>query len=227
MKFSIITLFPQMFTSVFSQSIIKRAIDKKLIEIRLINLRDFAVDNYRTVDDRPYGGGVGMILKVDVIDRALESLEKDSLKPGLTVLLDPKGKQFDQKQAQGFTKYKHLILIAGHYEGVDARVDKLVDQKISIGNYILTGGEIPGMVIVDAVTRLLPGVLQKKAAIRDESFTQAVYEPPQYTRPAIYQGLKVPQVLILGDHQKIAAWRQKMSKPVKTSRPVGRFRSPS
>lgn len=203
-----------MFDSSLKSSIIKRATQRKLVHFKFIYIRDFAQDKYRTVDDHPYGGGVGMILKVDVIDRAL-SVAKSQF-PTLkshTILLDPKGKLFSQQKARNFLAYEHLILICGHYEGIDARVKKLTDEELSIGNYILTGGEIPALVVVDSVTRLLPGVLSKPNAAQDESFSHEAYEYPQYTRPPIYRGMRVPKVLLGGHHEKIATWRRGKSKP--------------
>lgn len=218
MKFTIVTLFPDMFSSVFDYSIVKRAQEKHQIELNLVNLRDFATDKYGTVDDHPYGGGVGMIMKVDVIDRALESVKKETALPRKIILLDPKGEKYDQKMARNLTKLKHLILICGHYEGVDGRVDKLVHGKVSIGDYVLTGGEIPAMVLIDSVTRLLPEVLSKPTATKNESFTTDSLEAPQYTRPADYKGMKVPEILLSGDHRKIEEWKATHTQTLKKSR---------
>ena len=216
MIFSILTLFPEMFTGPFDFSIIKRAKTNVLVDIRLINIRDFASDKYKTVDDRPYGGGVGMILKVDVIDRAL-TFAKNAFPAAKTrsILLDAKGKSFTQAKARSLTNFDHLIFICGHYEGVDARVNKLVDESISIGNYVLTGGELPAMVLVDSIARLLPNVLLKKTATIQESFTDNTLEPPQYTRPEKYKGKGVPSILLSGHHQKIADWKKKHSRSLK------------
>lgn len=220
MKFSLLTLFPEMF-SCFSYSILKRAQGKKIIQVNLINIRDFSTDKYHTIDGRPYGGGVGMIMKVDVIDRALQSTKcKNEGCKERIVLLDPKGMKYDQKTAKRLSKYDHLIIICGHYEGVDERVKKIVNESISIGDYILTGGEIPAMVLVDSITRLLPGVLKKSEAIVNESFSfqlpsSTFYHPsleyPQYTRPAIYKKWRVPKILLSGNHQEITNWRKKQS----------------
>lgn len=209
MKITILTLFPEMFAGVLKHSIIKRARQKKILEIELVNIRNFATDRHKTVDDRPYGGGVGMVMKVDILDRAIESL-KLKVKERI-ILLDPQGKVFNQKMAQKITKFNHLILVCGHYEGVDARTEKLVDEVVSIGDYILTGGEIPAMVVVDTVTRLLPGVLEKTEATKKESFATSLLEYPQYTRPEIYKGWRVPAVLLSGNHQKIEKWRKKQA----------------
>lgn len=204
-----------MFESVFAYSILKRAQNSNLITIRLINLRDFATDRYKTVDDRPYGGGVGMILKVDVVDKAIESAKKTGTKmQTLSILLDPKGKQFTQKYARELAKIEHLILVCGHYEGVDERVNKLVDLRLSSGAYILTGGELPAMTVVDSVTRLVPQVLPQEALL-SETFTDERLEFPQYTRPANYNGMKVPFLLMSGNHAKILKWRSLRSKKIK------------
>ena len=208
MKISIITLFPKMISGFFEESIVKRAMTKKLVEIEIINLRDFAIDDYGTVDDRPYGGGVGMILRVDVIHKAISKIKNRKSK---IVLTSPKGKVFDQKKAQEYSKLDHLIIISGHYEDVDARVQDFVDEEISMGDFILTGGEIPASAIVDSVVRLIPGVLKKEQATISESFNingKKILEYPQYTRPEEFKGLKVPKVLMSGDHKKIEKWRE-------------------
>jgi len=279
MKISIITLFPEMFKDVLNTSILKRAQEKGLIAFELINLRDFGIGKRRKVDDTPYGGGAGMVMRVDVVDRALQSilengkrlkekgnkLEKQksengntnfqfpiskpisnfhkpisNLKPR-TILLTPKGKLFNQKIAQTLSSYSNLILICGHYEGFDERVRDLVDEEISIGEYVLTGGEIPAMVIADAIVRLIPGVLGNPESLSHESFStpirpnpihpssslSSLLEYPQYTRPPVYtlrsapstslrtsQGKKikkVPSILLSGDHAKITEWRTKQS----------------
>jgi tRNA (guanine37-N1)-methyltransferase len=219
LKIDILTLFPEMFKGVFSESIIKRAQEKGLVEIKIHNLRDWAEDKRGTVDDKPYGGGVGMILRADVIDHALNKLKTENIKHN-TILLTPQGQTFNQKKAQELAKEKHLIFICGHYEGVDERVrEHLVDEEISIGDYVLTGGEIPGMIVVDAIVRLLPGVLEKEEATRYESFQSPVtshqspvlLEHPQYTRPEKYKNWKVPELLLSGNHQKIEEWRKKQS----------------
>ena len=225
MKITILTLFPKMISGFFEESIIKRAQDKKLIEIEIINLRDFAIDDYGTVDDRPYGGGAGMILRVDVIYKALAKVKSEKLKvknksQNLKVLLtSPKGKIFDQKKAQEYSRLNHLIIIAGHYEDVDVRALDYVDEEISMGDFILTGGEIPASAIVDSVVRLIPGVLKKDQATKNESFNfnnQKILEHPQYTRPEEFMGKKVPGILLKGDHKKIEKWQ--MEKALKETR---------
>jgi len=205
-----------MFKSPFGESIIKRAIDKKLVNIKLHNLRDWATDKRGTVDDRPFGGGVGMILKPEPIFKAVEEIkEKSQPKAGQplaekVILLTPQSKVFNQKTAQKLSKLDHLILICGHYEGVDERIrEHLVDEEISIGDYVLTGGELPAMALVDTVTRLIPNVLEKKKAIREDSFQNTLLEYPQYTRPEIFRSYKVPKILLSGDHKKLEEWRKK------------------
>lgn len=220
MKIDILTLFPKMFAGPFDESIIKRAIDKGLVEINICDLRGWGEGERRTVDDRPYGGGVGMILRVDIIEKAVSELKKGS-KSTKVILLDATGKKFTQGMARKLSQAEHLIFIAGHYEGFDHRVhEHLVDEIISIGDYILTGGEIPAMVISDAVVRLLPGVLEKEEATSLESFSEKLLEYPQYTRPEDYRGWKVPKILLSGNHKEIEKWRKKMAlKKTKKFRP--------
>ncbi len=207
MKIDIITLFPEMFTGPFGASIIKRGESKDLIKVEVHDLRKWGEGERRNVDDRPYGGGVGMILRVDIIDNALKDLRTKNSK---VILLDATGKKYTQEKAKEFSKLEHLILIAGHYEGVDHRVhENLVDEVISIGDYVLTGGEIPSMVLVDSVIRLIPGVLGKDESSLDESHKEPGYlEYPQYTRPEDYKGHKVPKVLLSGNHGEIEKWRK-------------------
>ena len=224
MKIDILTLFPKMFKGPFDESIVKRAVDKKLVEINIHNLRKWTKDKHKTVDNRPFGGGVGMIVRVDIIDRAISNLKSQvsNLKRTRTILLDPIGKLFNQKKAVEFSKLDHLIFICGHYEGMDERIrEHLVDEEISIGDYVLTGGELPAMIVIDTVVRLIPGVLKKPEATKNESFfdyddmihrsQDILLEFPQYTRPANFKGWKVPEVLLSGNHQKIAEWRNKKS----------------
>lgn len=209
MKITILTLFPEMFSGPFSESIIKRAAQKKLVEIKLLNIRDFGLGSHRLVDDTPYGGGKGMILRVDVLSRAIESVKEKKSKKEKIVLMSPRGKTFNQIKAFKFSKLDHLILVCGHYEGVDARVDKFIDEKISIGDFITTGGEIPAMLIVDSVVRLIKGVL-KEGVTSSESFP-SLLEHNQYTKPAVFKKLKVPQILLSGNHKKIDDYRKKES----------------
>lgn len=212
MTVSILTLFPEMFACL-NYSIIKRALEKKKLTIEIINIRSFATDAYKSVDDHTYGGGVGMVMRVDIIGRALQKLK------GRKILLDPQGKTYTQEKARELAKHKHLILICGHYEGVDERVRSLVDEEISIGDYVLTGGEIPAMVLIDSIARLLPGVLPK-GATESESFSQNSLEYPQYTRPVEYKNMKVPAVLLSGHHAEIEKWRREQARSrTKTRRP--------
>jgi len=211
----ILTLFPQMFQSPFGIGIFKRAIDQKLVSINLHNIRDYAHDKHHTVDDYPYGGGAGMVLKPEPIFEAVESIKSD-IKPGPTVLpiilLTPQGRLFSQEIARELSSYSHLMLICGHYEGVDERVrDYLVTDEISIGDYVLSGGELAAMVVIDAVVRLLPGVLGSEASPLDDSHISGLLEYPQYTRPALYRGCSVPQILLSGNHAQIAKWRQEQA----------------
>ncbi len=210
MKIDILTLFPDMFKGPFEASIIKRAESKNLIDIKVHNLRDWGESDRHNVDDRPYSGGVGMILRVDIIDNALKDLKKEDSK---VILLDATGQRYTQQKAVKFSKLSHIILIAGHYEGVDHRVhEHLADYVVSIGDYVLTGGEIPAMVVVDSIIRLLPGVLGKDKSSVDESHKEPGYlEYPQYTRPEVHKGWKVPKVLLSGNHAEIIKWRNKKS----------------
>lgn len=206
MQIDILTLFPDMFSGPFDASIVKRAESRDLVKIKVHDLRKWGEGERRNVDDRPYGGGVGMVLKVDVISDALKELRSEKSR---VILLDATGKRFVQQKAIEFSKLDHIILIAGHYEGVDHRVhEHLADEVISIGDYVLTGGEIPSMVLVDSVIRLIPGVLGKDESSAIESHKEPGYlEYPQYTRPEEYKGWKVPKVLLSGDHKKIDSWR--------------------
>lgn len=202
-----------MFQGPFDSSIISRARKNRLVKISFVNIRDFAGDSYQTVDDRPFGGGKGMILKVDVIDKCLSnSLATSTIPKSETriILLDPTGNQFNQTTARRLTAYKHLILICGHYEGVDERVRQLIDEEISVGDYILTGGELAAMTVTDCVLRLVPGVLKSDESTENETFTylDGRLEYPQYTRPQEYKGMKVPEVLLNGDHAAITRWRK-------------------
>ena len=220
MKIDILTLFPKMFSGPFGESIIRRAEDRGLVEIKIHNLRDWVKDKRKTVDDRPYGGGVGMILMIEPIYNALKDLKNEKIKGGKTILLTHRGKVFNQKTAQKFSKLKHLIFITGHYEGYDERIAKYADEEISIGDYILTGGELPVMVIVDSVVRLIPGVLEKSNAVKNESFAKNLLEFPQYTRPEKFEGLVVPKILLSGNHKKIEEWRAREAlKKTKKVRP--------
>ena len=210
MKFDILTLFPEMFAPV-EQSIIGRAEKNNLIELNLINFREFSKDKQKHVDDCPYGGGAGMVIKPDVIYDAYRSIvDKLDYKPKL-IYLTPQGKVFNQKMARELANEKHLILLCGHYEGIDQRVlDKVVDEEISIGDYVLTGGELPAMVLIDAISRNIDGVLDDESLV-DESFNNDLLEYPQYTRPEVFMGEKVPEVLLSGHHANIEKWRREKS----------------
>lgn len=237
MKISILTLFPEMFRGPFDFSIVKRAREKGMVEVEFVNIREFGIGNHKMVDDTPYGGGVGMVMRVDVLHKAIEHAKKNysssealaesrsltlsksrSLRLARTisqrvVLLSATGQTFKQKKAQEFSKLDHLILICGHYEGVDERVKSFIDEEVSIGDFVTTGGEIPAMLITDAVVRLIPGVL-KTGATTLESFSpqqdslSPMLEYPQYTKPPEYEGQKVPEILLSGNHKKIDSWRQ-------------------
>lgn len=208
MRITILTLFPEMFQGPFDSSIIKRAKNKKFVEINLVNIRDFGIGNHKMVDDSPYGGGQGMILRIDVLGKAIENVRGKNAKEKV-FLLSPHGKTFDQRKALELAKLDHLILICGHYEGVDARIDNFIDGKISLGDFITTGGEIPAMLIVDCVSRLITGVL-KKGVTDNESFPNLL-EYSQYTKPNEYKNFKVPKILLSGDHKKIEEYRKKES----------------
>lgn len=211
MTFSIITLFPEMFESIFKYSILKRAQDEGTIKINLVNLRDFGQGTHKTVDDKPYGGGTGMILKVDVLYEAIQRTRTD--KAGeLVFLLDPKGEKFSQEKAEKFSKINHLILVSGHYEGADDRIRNFIDGYLSIGDFVLSGGEIPTMAVVESVARLVPGVLKKSDATIFESFSkndgERILETPKYTRPEEFMGYKVPKILLSGNEKKIQEFRK-------------------
>ncbi|MBI2414481.1 tRNA (guanosine(37)-N1)-methyltransferase TrmD [candidate division WWE3 bacterium] len=219
LKFDILTLFPEAFNECLNLLPIKRALEKGLIEINFTNIRDFAIDKRGTVDDKTYGGGVGMLIRPEPIFEAVDSILKTTpsnitTKNKKIVLLSPRGEKFTQKKAREYEKLDHIIFICGRYEGIDARVEKhLADDVISIGDFVLSGGELPTMVIMEAVTRLIPGVLEKEDAVIFESFSKDLEEKgksieyPQYTRPEEYRGLKVPETLLSGNHKEIEKWR--------------------
>jgi len=215
-RIDILSLFPQIAASALSESIMKRAQLRGLVEIRSHNLRDWAQDRHRTTDEPPYGGSQGMIMKCEPIFAAVEELKAEKMKSATTgattckvVLMSPGGVRLDQHAAAAFSTTEHLIILCGHYEGIDQRViDHLVDQEISIGDYVLTNGAIAAVVFVDAVVRLIPGVLGAAESARDDSFAAGLLEFPQYTRPAEFRGWRVPEILLSGDHEKIARWRR-------------------
>ncbi len=204
MKIDILTLFPEMFTSVFQESIIKRAIDQKLVEINIINFRDFSKDIHHKVDDTPYGGGNGMVLMCQPIYDCIESIRTEN---SIVIMLTPDGKKFEQKTAYDLSKEKHLILLCGHYEGFDERIRKIVDIELSIGDYVLTGGEIPAMVLTDSIVRLIPGVIEEESHLID-SFNDQLLDYETYTKPEEFRGMRVPEVLLSGNHEKIDEFRK-------------------
>ena len=203
MKIDVLTLFPDMFDGFKEESIIKRAIEEKKVKINAVNFRDYAKNKHKKVDDTPYGGGAGMVLSCQPIFDAVEDLKKKNSK---VILLSPQGKTFNQKKAYELSKEKHLILICGHYEGFDERIRTICDEEISIGDYVLTGGEIPAMVLCDSITRLIPGVIEEESH-KNDSFNDNLLDYPTYTKPRNYKGMKVPDVLLSGDHKKIKKWR--------------------
>jgi tRNA (guanine37-N1)-methyltransferase len=212
MRIDVLTLFPEMFESPLAHSILKRAKDKGIVEIVFTNIRDFTADKYKKVDDAPYGGGPGMVMMCKPVFDCFEHVEKLSPEKPKVILLTPQGQKFDQKKAVELSKEKRLILISGHYEGFDERIRiGLGAEQISIGDYVLSGGELAAMVVIDAVVRLLTGSLGDDNSSKEESFSEGLLEYPQYTRPEVFRGLKVPDVLLSGDHKKIAQWRKQQS----------------
>ena len=208
MRFHIMTLFPEIFHSYMNESIMKKAVEKNIIEVNIYNIRDFSTNKHKKVDDTPYGGGAGMVMMPDVVDRAYNSIKDKKAK---VIYMSPQGKTLDQKKVEELSKEEHLVILCGHYEGIDQRViDKIVDEEISIGDYVLTGGELPAMVLIDSVSRYVEGVL-KEDSVQEESFTDGLLEYPQYTRPVEFMGKKVPDVLLSGHHKNIEAWRLEQS----------------
>lgn len=204
MKIDILTIFPEMFTEFINTSIIKRAIDDKKVEIKIYNFRDYSLDKHNRVDDYPYGGGAGMVLQCEPIFRCIdEILTKDSK----VIMMSPAGRVFKQQVAVDLSKEKHLIILCGHYEGFDERIKTLVDMELSIGDYVLTGGEVPAMAVTDAIVRLIPGVISQDSLV-SESFNDGMLDYPTYTRPEVFRGMRVPEVLLSGDHKKIEEYRQ-------------------
>lgn len=217
MKIDFVTLFPGMFPSVMDASMMARAKDKGLLDWSCVNPRDFTEDKHHKVDDRPFGGGPGMLMMAEPLEKAIKSVKKKGTK---VIFLSPQGKTFNDKAALRLSKEKHLVLVCGHYEGIDERAADLFDEEISVGDYVLTGGELPAMLVADAVARLVPGVLKKEDAAVSESFTAGLLDFPQYTRPRVWRGREVPEILFSGDHKKIAEWRQDAArKATKKKRP--------
>src|SRR6267378_8486325 len=210
MKIDVLTLFPAMFAGPLDESIVKRARAEGLLDLAIHNLRDYSHDRHRTVDDKPFGGGPGMLLKPEPIFEAVEKLSREKTR---LILLTPAGRKFNHSIARELARQEHLLLVCGSYEGFDERVrEALANDELSIGDYVLTNGALPAMVVIDAVTRLLPGVLGDDASSHDESFSHGLLEYPQYTRPAEFRGMKVPEVLLSGDHAQIARWRVEQAK---------------
>lgn len=237
MKITVVTLFPKMIEAFISESIIKRAIDKKIIEIKIINLREFATDKYRTVDDKPYGGGTGMVLKIEPVFKAITEIKKNIIgKKNHYILTSPRGIKYDQKKAEELSRLDNIVIFCGHYEGFDERISAYFNEEVSIGDYVLTGGEIAASVIIDSITRLIPNVLKKEEATQNESFLEIeinklekivgenetikflkekkktvvkLLEYPQFTRPETFNGKKIPEILLSGNHKEIDKWRIK------------------
>lgn len=211
MKIDILSLFPEMFTGVMSSSMIGKAIEKQLLDIQVTNFRDYTTDRQNHVDDYPYGGGAGMLLQAQPIFDALDHIKEQRTSLGRIILLDPAGRKFNQQAAEELAKEPQLTFICGHYEGYDERIKERVTDEFSVGDFVLTGGELGAMVMIDATVRLLPDVLGNSASAPGDSFSSGLLEYPQYTRPADFRGLKVPEVLLSGNHQKIAEWRNKQA----------------
>lgn len=207
MRIDLVTLFPEFFTSPLQQSMLRRAQELEAVSFRVINLRDFAQDRHKVCDDRPFGGGPGMVLKIEPLVAAVRELKQEDPEVWV-ILLSPQGRLFDQEKARELAERPHLALVCGHYEGVDDRLRFFIDEELSIGDYIVTGGEIPALAAMDAVTRLLPGVLGGEGAADEESFQTGLLEYPQYTRPRVFEGHEVPEILLSGDHAAIARWRR-------------------
>jgi tRNA (guanine37-N1)-methyltransferase len=209
LRIDILTLFPEMFGPILGTSIPKRAAEKGLVSYHLTNIRDFATDAHKSVDDKPFGGGPGMVMMAPVLMEAVEQVEKRDSRPAVRIILSPQGQVMTQKMAEELAKEERLLLVAGHYEGFDERIiEALRPMELSIGDYVLSGGELPAMVLIDAVVRLLPGALGAEEGAADESFADGLIEHPQYTRPREFRGMNVPEVLLSGNHAKIAAWRR-------------------
>ena len=207
MKFSVLTLFPEMYSTFCRTSIVKHAIERGITEIECINIRDFSNNKFRHIDDTPYGGGAGMLMQVEPIDKAIASVRKEN---SYVVLMSPKARPYKQADARRLMNKEHIVIICGHYEGLDYRAEELIDEKISIGDYVLSGGEVASMVVMDSIIRLQKGVIRDES-LDEESFDNALLEYPQFTKPAEYKGRKVPEILLGGNHAKIRLWRKKMA----------------
>lgn len=210
--FNVITLSPKIFEHFLEDGVVKRAQERKVVKVNVFYLRNFAEDKHKTVDDYTFGGGVGMILKPEPIFKAVESINREQEKKSYVLLTSPTGELFSQKKARDYSQKQNITIICGKYEGVDSRVrEYLVDEEVSIGDYILSSGEVPALTIIDAVVRLLPGALLKEEAVKQESFSSFFLEYPQYTRPRNFRGMKVPEVLLSGNHKEIERWRKYLS----------------
>lgn len=221
MKFTVLTLFPEMISSGLNNSIMKRALDKGVITLEAVNIRDFTTDKHNKVDDYPYGGGAGMLMQAQPVYDAYQDVVKRSAKPVRVLYMSPKGKTFNQELAANLAKEEHLIFLCGHYEGIDQRVlNRIVTDEVSLGDFVLTGGELPSMVMIDCIARLIPGVLNNNESAQDESFSNYLLEYPQYTRPKEWMGEHVPEVLLTGHHANIEKWRHQKSEEItKEKRP--------
>ena len=212
MTYSIITTQPGIYDAFLKTGLISRGIGKKIIDIEICNLYDFTFDAHRSIDDTPYGGGAGMVIKVDVVKNAIDSIKKQDTRNKIqTILLTPQGKKFTQADVKRLTKFDNLILIAGRFEGYDERIRDLVDEEISIGDYVLTSGDLPAQVLIDAISRQIPGFIERKESIEEESFTDGLLEYPQYTRPEVFKNKKVPEILLSGNHEAVRKWRKEQS----------------
>jgi len=209
MFIDVLTVFPEMVTLVSEWGVLSRAIESGQLQLRAVNIRDFTADRRRTTDDAPYGGGPGMVMKPEPVVKAIEYAKKE--REGRVILMTPQGRSFSQAMARELSRESHLILVCGRYEGIDERIRFFVDDEVSIGDYVLTGGELPAFVVIDAVVRLIPGVLGNEASTGEESFSEGLLEYPQYTRPPVFRGLAVPDILLSGHHEKIQQWRKEMS----------------
>ncbi|AKL98570.1 tRNA (guanosine(37)-N1)-methyltransferase TrmD [Endomicrobium proavitum] len=216
MKIDILTIFPQMFNGPLSESLIGKAANKGILEINVTDIRSFSKDKHKKVDDKPFGGGVGMVLKPEPVYDALKSVGvkkknkeyKNSFAKPLVIYMSPQGKTLNSDLVKNLAKYKHIVFLCGHYEGVDERIMNFVDEEISVGDYVLTGGEIPAMIVTDAVARMIPGVVKEEDSVKNDSFYNGLLDYPHYTRPAVFKKFKVPEVLLSGDHKKIENWRK-------------------